>query len=110
MQVDDHDGAVMCAMWAAGLSQRMIAAHFGLRGPAPVSIAIGRWLSKWSDCPLNGRYDYAPGMPCAQGANRRVLVERALLRFESGLGPPVHDGESDALPHAVQAASHARAH
>jgi hypothetical protein len=85
-KLTDEDAAYAAAAWASGVKQLEIARQFGKRTPAPVCIAIGQFLDRYSGF----RVRYSTGgfrnSPCLTDAARKALVPQSLAAFKVARG------------------------
>lgn len=84
MPISLHDAAYCAAAWASGETQKSLAETLGYKGSAPVCIAIGQFVDKYTrDIDLMDRYD---GINLsAYGDERKGRALKALVRFKATL-------------------------
>jgi len=77
--INDHDAAYCAAAWASGEKQRSLALTLGYNTAGIVSLAIAKFLDKYSGLPRR------MGFPELTGDERKTLVPAALEQFKAQL-------------------------
>lgn len=83
-RLSENDAAYCAAAWASGQTQKSLAATFGYKHSAPVCIAIGVFLDKYS-----GR-NVTDGSYYAGADGRKALVPAALAQFRATASGEAH--------------------